>query len=313
MAGKLAKVTDVTDCATVDAMLQKSVTDWDIRTVTAWVDPNDSSQGVIDPGGYRALVRPDTHQALAFVGERFHANNHRAQLHTLDTLVESGDLVPTSVSVWDNGAILAYQFRAPGLDVTVRGKDMVSPLLTLAFAYGSKLADTSFFADFRWFCKNQMGMVAKVNDKESRCKHRGGIVDRFGDILAGRISQLSGELSGRYNTMRRMTEAPLQRGRALAEYFGEVLGLTPEELDGALNIPPNKLRGDAGKIPEILDCYLAEDSAEDGTVWRAYNAVTRYETHHAGRNEATRNRRMLLGSGGAVASRAWDIAARIAA
>lgn len=308
--GKLAKVYEVGECTSIDDVLRQSNTDWDVRTVPATVDYAEDAMRVHD-GGYRALVRPDTNTALAFVGERFRTNSHRAQLHTLDDMVRSGTIVPATVSMWDNGAVLAYQFRCPDLDVVIQNRDVVSPLLTLAFAYGSQLADSAFFSDFRWFCKNQLGKVAALT-KETKVNHRGDVINRFGDILTGRIKELGGELSGRYEGMRRMLSVTM-KGRALAEYFGESIGASKEEIDQAWVMPEKDLRGKAAKIPEILECYAADDCGAEGTVWQAYNAVTRYETHKEGRSAETRQRRMLLGPGSTVANRAWELAAQAAA
>lgn len=309
MSGKIAKMSDISGCNSVESLLDASNTNWDIKTVDAsW----HGGPVCIGPssGGFKALVRPDTNTALAFVGSRFRANSHREQLHTLDTLVRNGDILPVSASQWDDGAVLAYQFQCPGLDVVINGRDMVSPLLTLAFAYGSQLADSAFFADFRWFCKNQMGQVAALSTE--RCKHRGGIKDRFGDLLMQRVNQLSGELSGRYEAMRRMLNVPLA-GKERHMFFGEAIGASREESEQAWVMPPDELIGRAAKIPEVLDCYLEDNAGAEGSVWQAYNAVTRYETHKDGRTPESRARRMLLGSGGATANRAWGLAASLVA
>lgn len=307
---KIAKVVEVAGAKSIDEVLTQSNTDWDVEVMGASVATPDG-QRLVEDGGFRALVRPDNNTALAFVGERFKPNNHRAQLHTLDSMVRDGTIVPATVSVWDGGAVLAYQFRCPDLDVTIRDRDIVSPLLTLAFAYGSQLADSTFFSDFRWFCKNQLGRVAKLNS-ESRCKHRGGIIERFGDLLGARIKELSGELGDRYASMKRMTEKSL-RGQNLMQYFAQCAGANESELMQAMVLPVKELTGPAARIPDILDCYAAEQDAGGDTVWRAYNAVTRYMTHRQGHKEETRQRRMLLGAGSDAANQAWEYAAQIAA
>lgn len=301
--GKIAKVTEVAGAKSIDDMLQQSGTDWDIEVVEAG-GPYGRD---VHSGGFKALVRPDTQTALAFVGERFRANSHRKQLHTLDGMVTNGDILPVSVSLWDNGAILAYQFRCPSVDVVILGQDVVSPLLTLAFAYGSQLADSAFFSEFRWFCKNQMGQVAQLN-KDSKVKHRGDIQSRFGDILGARLSELNGELSDRHRLMQGMTTKALPMGRSLHNYFGEVAGCTKEQSELAWVTPAEDLRGNAAHIPEILECYQEDNAGAEGTVWHAYNAVTRYETHKAGRSAESRHRRMLLGTGNQVVANAWDLA-----
>jgi len=307
--GKLAKVTDVGQCMSIDDMLNQSGTNWDVEVLKADVD---TASGPVANGGFRALVRPDTNTALAFVGERYRANNHRSQLMSLDGMVRNGDIIPVSVSIWDNGAMLAYQFRCPDLDVTILDKDVVSPLLTLAFAYGSQLADSAFFSDFRWFCKNQMGHVAPLM-AGNRVKHRGNVHTRFAEVLEGRIQELGGELSDRYKLMRGMTSPTrMLQGKPLVDYFAESIGASKEDADKAWVSLPDELSGKAAELPAVLECWQNDDCGAPGTVWQAFNAVTRYETHKHGKTAESRHRRMLLGSGSAVAENAWRVAAGMA-
>lgn len=296
--GKLAKVFDVTGKTSIDAVLQATATDWDIQTVS----PRDSAFS--NDGGFRALVRPDTATVLGYVSERYRPNHHRQQLQALDGLVVAGTILPASVSVWDNGAVLAYQFRCPDLDVNVNGNDMVSPLLTLAFAHGFPLADTAFFADFRWFCKNQLGRVAKLTDV--RVAHKGDNQVRYAELLTTRMKELKGELSSHYQDMKGLLSKQVTGPKSLAEYFGASLGLTPQAVETAWVDPAGT--GPAKQIAEVLDCYLQDDCGAPDTMWQAYNAVTRYQTHNHGRNEATRQRANLLGTGNTVINRALSLA-----
>lgn len=306
---KIAHITDVSLATSIEDVLQASQTNWEAEIVDAMVTTDDR---IIGNGGFRAIVRPDTNECLAFVGQRYRTNNHVAQLMGLDQLIRSGDLLPVTVSVWDNGAVLAYQFQATGLSFNIHGVDKVSPLLTLAFSYGSTLADTAFFCDFRWFCSNQMGRVAKLT-ADGRVKHRGEVKAKFSELVGRRIAEVGGELAPRYEAMRRMTNSKVEN-RALFDYFGASLGCSREEADKARIAPKEDLTGNAAKIPEVLDCYLEDDCGAPGTVWQAYNAVTRYQTHKAGRTAETRQRRMLLlESGEKALETAWEEAVKLAA
>ena len=298
-ASKIARVTDVTDCSTISSVLLKSNTDFSPEVIPV------TFPGIKD-GGSRAIVRRDIGEVISTVSNRYRVNDHMAQLRTLEPLVQAGTILPVSVSEWDSGAVLAYQFRCPDLDVTVHGKDMVSPLLTLAFAYGFPLADSAFFADFRWFCKNQLGTVAKLN-RDQRVHHRGNVQIRYADMLTGRIQQLGGELADRYSAMRKMLTAPLS-GRGLVEYVGKVMKADKADLEKAWVAPKEECTGNAARIHEVLECYAVDDCGAPGKVWQAFNAITRYQTHKAGRTEASRQRTMLLGTGNDVARRAWDLA-----
>lgn len=304
-SNKLAEVIDVSGSTSIQEVLTKSVTDWDVET-------HDAGTSAWDSAGAQVIVRPDIAVALAYVGERWRGNRHRDSLAKLDGMVGQGILQPQSVSVWDNGAVLAYQFRCPQLDVSINGKDMVSPFLTLCFSYGVPIADSAFFADFRWFCKNQLGKVAALNGG-SRVRHRGNIEARYADILQGRLEEIGGELSGHYDHMRRMVETPLSDRRDVFGFFGRSLGCTPAEIDKAFGEGLHKVSGNPARIGDIIDCYRIDDCGAPGSVWQAYNAVTRYETHQAGRTEANRMRRVLLGEGGTVNKRAWQEAVRMLA
>ncbi len=299
--GKIACVTDVTGAATIEAMLQASETDWDAEVVPAGQTLTD-----IKGGGFKAIVRPDSRTALAFVGERYRTNSHREQLHKLQSYVTNGDILPQSVAVWDNGAIMAFQFKVPTLDLTVIGRDVVSTTLTLMMSYGFRVADSAFFGGFRAFCKNQMSTFAKLAG-EDRVRHRGDVTGKYHDILGKRIQEIGGELPARNETMRRMASTNVG-GYQLAEFFGKALGATKEEVDRSWVAPKEDLRGTAAKFPEVLECYAEDDCGAPGTVWQAYNAVTRYGTHKNGRNEANRTRSMLMGQGGEMSARAWNAA-----
>jgi len=303
--GKLAHVVDVQNTKSIGEMLSQSQTNYSPVMVPAEVNGAKA-------GGFKAIIRPDINEVIGTVASRYRMNDHRAHLMALEPAVQSGMITPASVSMWDNGAVLAYQFRVSDLDAVIQGahgKDMVSPLLTLAFAYGFPLSDSAFFADFRWFCKNQLGKVAELT-KGCRVQHKGDVNSRYAELLGSRVKELGGELAGRYEAMRRMTGTTLQ-GRALVEYVGQVIQASQEDVERAWVAPKEECRGNAARIHEVIECHAVDDCNAPGTVYHAYNALTRWQSHHAGRNEATRTRSMLLGAGSNTAARAWETAARM--
>jgi hypothetical protein len=306
--GKIAKVTNVAGCRTIAEVLQRSETNFTATMVPAQVPV---AGKLYQAGGFQAIVRDDLDTVIGMVQSRYAINNHQDQLMALEHFMQQGDIEAVSVSQWDNGAILAYQFRCPGLDVVIHHEDVVSPLLTLAFAYGYPLADTAFFSDFRWFCKNQMGKVAGLTEGY-RIRHKGNVQVKYADMVGKRLGELSGELGPRYQAMRQMTTKSLT-GRALAEYVGEAVGASKEDVDQAWVMPEEDRRGKATLIGEVIDCYAQDDCGAPDTIWQAYNAVTRWGTHVHGRSEATRNKAMLLGEGSKLANRAWELAARMVA
>lgn len=309
--GKIAKIVETQFSNTIEGMLNASGTNWDAKLVPARLSDSPSPA----TGGFNAIVRGDSGTPLAFVSERFRPNSHRQQLQALSPLVESGLIKPASVSMWDNGAILAYQFSVPSLEIAVGGTDKVSHLLTLMYSYGFKVADMAFVAGFRAFCKNQMGAFARLAG-DDKVRHRGDVVGKYADILRKRISELTGEVQERGQLMAAMGERMLT-AKATLDYIGQSIGVTQADVERAYVSTSEELHAggpsDAGprRILDVIDCYKQDNCGAEGSVWHAYNAVTRYTTHKYGKNDASRMRSVMMGQGAAVNARAWQLASNI--
>lgn len=304
--GKIAKQYDVTGANTVSDMLARSGTGFDMSSAPVVVNGREVE-------GSKAIVRADTGAVLGIVGDRFRINSHVSQLEQLQTLVASGFMAPRHVSVWDNGAKMAFQFSVPSLDVDVGGGDITSPLLTLAFGLDGSFSDRTFLAKFRWFCTNQMGKVREASQGMA-VRHVGANVERYAELVRRHVLSLTDSVMAEADIMRRMSRAPL-RGKDILGFFAAAVGA--EDIGSVVEDvwthgnAPEKLRGHARTVRAILDDYKADTTITAPSVWRAYNGVTRYVTHSEGRNPATRSERALLGS--ATIERAWEAAAKLAA
>lgn len=299
---------EVSGCKSIAEVLDVSGTNWaPTAQPAAFSMPDEAGNIYDDADGFQAIVRPDTRAVLGMVRGKYKTQDHRAQLFQLDGLVSSGELVPENVNIWDRGEMLAYQFRAPKLDMLVDGgglKDMVSPLLTLAFFHNGQGSDLAFFADFRWFCKNQMGKVASLNKGNERAVHKGENAAKYADMIHSHIEELGGALQGRYAAMRKMRDVRLPTGEPLYRYWAAAMGcndpkLIAEECTG--KSVTGKLSSEAKSVQAIGASYMADDCGAPGTLWHAYNAVTRHLTHGSLRETETgaarRLQRALLGPG----------------
>ena len=307
MASKIAKVIEVNGVSTIAEVLSASKTDWDTALAPVVVNGREVPD-------HNAIVRPDTGEVLGIVGDRFKTNSHRAQLMQLEPLVQSGFIVPSNVSLWDHGARMAFQFRVPELDISVRDGDNVSPLLTLAFGLDGSFSDRTFLAKFRWFCKNQMGLVKEATGGVV-VRHVGENERRYAELVTDSVKRLGQGIREDQAAMKRMLGTTL-KGRELLGYFAESIGA--EDPAAIVNevwengAEPSKLRGTARNVRAMLDSYREDDAGAPTSVWHAYNGVTRFVTHHEGRNPATRSERaLLLGSG--TIERGWEKAIKLAA
>lgn len=305
---KLAETVDVSGCTTINDVLNRSHTAWEPATSKL----SQTASGPVDTD-FHAIIRPDTNKILGICTKRFKPNSHVVHLARLDNMVRQGDLKPERVSIWDSGSLMAFQFRAPNLDATILPGDSVSPLLTLAFYNDGKHGDMSFFADFRWSCTNQLGRVAAAMEGKKRVAHRGDVHGNYEKYLAERIQEMGSHTAARYEVMKKMAQR---------ELVGEdVLFFWQNSLDFRSN-PARELIGWDGKaslsseakqLQAVLGDYREDPTAAPGTVWQAFNAVTRYLTHTAGRNAATRSRRALMGNYEPLMKRAFTEAEALAA
>lgn len=307
--GKVATRFDVSDCASPEALLERCGLNWEpqVRPAMYRTEDDDFSENA---GAFRAIVNPNTGAALTFASPRFKPNSHVKAVNDVWGLVSHGNAVPQNVSVWDGGGRIALQFRCPDLDVRIGPKSIISPLLTLVVNHAKQGADRGFFADFDYWCKNQAGMVAKIQGAGVR--HSSDVIQRYETLLEDRIRSVREGMGERYATMRKMAESPKQlRGKELTEYFARSLDLPADSVSKAFE-NPEVLDANGKVLKAVVADWRADDHGVPGSIWHAYSAVTRYTTHTEGRNEATRMQRALLGSQDRYA-RAFKEAALLAA
>jgi hypothetical protein len=289
---KIARVIDVSACRNASEILQTSDTDWCPTAVKLdTLGPN--------PRGLQAILRPDNGALFGTVGDRYTVRDHRESIVELDALIRMGDIRPVSVSVWDNGACLAYQFGVNGSHANGQ-LGGVETFLTLASWHDGKGAERCFFSDFRWFCKNQMGAVNAAEGSDVRIRHSATVAGRFADTLQERIRSLSaGEIAKRRAQYVRMMShgfAP----KNLLQWTADALEI-PVDASGE--------RSDRIMAP-LLAAYAADDCNAPNTLWHAYNAATRVLTHE-GRNQANVTYDATLGRRASLASGVYDRAVKL--
>ncbi len=311
---KIANRFNVTECKTAEQLLLKCGLMWEPELRKAgYSDPSVTDARTTGCDAFRAVVNPSTGLALAFAGTRFRPNSHIKVVNDTWGLVDAGHATPQNVSVWDGGARIAIQLRCHDLDVQVGPKSVISPLLTLVVNHDAEGSDRGFFADFDYWCKNQAGMVAKIQGEGVR--HSATVLSRYQDLLEDRIRSLRTNVGDRYQAMKRMADGPRRlTGRDLLVYFGRAMNIAPEIVaeQSRAALQGEVLSADGKVLKALVGDWKADDHGVPGTVWHAYSAVTRYTTHTEGRNEATRLQRAMLGAQDRY-SRAFTEAARVAA
>lgn len=293
---KIATRYNVTACTSPEDLLVKCGLNWEPAIEKASYGSEKSFRASVGSDRFRAIVNPETGLALAFASPRFRPNSHIKTVNDVWPLVQAGKITPHNVSVWDGGVKLALQFRCTDLDVKVGPRSVINPLLTLVMNHGAEAADRSFFADFDFWCRNQAGLVSRVQGEGVR--HSAHILTRYEELLESRIRSLREGMGERYATMKAMADKPLQlRGKELVGYFARAMALPAEAAKAVCEpVEGEVLSADGKVLKAIVGDWRTDDHGVPGTVWHAYSAVTRYTTHTEGRNEATRLNRAMLGA-----------------
>ena len=300
---KVSVITDVSSATSVQDITRLSGTDWEVLNVPARLE------GSEETGGFSALVRSDTRTPLAFVSERFRATSHRRQLSVLSGLLEAGIITPAQVVSWDNGAVLAYQFRIPRMEALVApggsSAEHISTMLTMFFSHGYRMSDMTLLTGYRESSSSHMGRFCSLDG--ARVAHRGETNMLSASELSGHIDSLAAAAMDRRGLMNSMANKEMGP-RALLDFVGYALGASDEDCDKAWVSAPEDLTGLSERIPQVLECWQNDECGAPGTVWQALNAVATYTTHVAGRNAPSRLRSALLGANSQVLARAWRAA-----
>lgn len=271
--------------------------------------------------GYKAITRTDNGEALSVMSATYAPVQNDALLRIAEALRE--DVEIDAVCVLAEGRKVTFTATIRGAAGEVTAGDEVRQHLVGATSHDGTVAFQVLFTPVRVVCANTLAQaLGRANaDNSRRIRHTrnaGQLIAKLPEI----IDVQRGAFTAGLAELKAMAATPCTDAQ-FRDYVSSVLA---DQLRGTVN----DKRGDASTarpktledLPTWRDLSAKWDGAliggdlpgARGTIWGAYNAVTEYLSHDAGRSrdpvEAARQRleSLWFGKGAELADRAHDLA-----
>lgn len=281
------------------------------RVITPEVDPDGRvSQFLHDPS--RKYIMRDDGTVIGHVGAGYELIQPVDAMAFFEPFLASGRVVLDSGGALAKGAKMFGLGRIVGAEGEVVRGDPVQQFLLAATAFDGSMSHVIKNTSIRPVCENTLAMAIAQTDRWLGFygRHTRSLPDRIATVQVQLDRVLDGfkanleilQALGRKQMTRQQMVAYIRRVIIPADQLAEVAaGKT--ELSGKMQ----------AKLTSVIDLLENQRGLElvpaaRGTAWQAYNAVTNYLTHEAGRNQDNRLNSLWFGDGGRTNQKALELA-----
>lgn len=244
--------------------------------------------------GYQAITRTDNGKTLSVMTKTYTPIQNEALIRVAEALHE--DTSMDAVCVLANGKRVTFTARVRGAEGDVVPGDPVQQYLIGSTSHDGSIPFQLLFSPVRVVCQNTLsaalGLAASQRQSNGsisvrHTKNADALIRRLPELVDVRRRQFLGGLV----ELRQMASTPCSMAQ-FRQYTGKVFA---DQLQGTVN----DIRGDKSTArPKVLDDLPAWPSvlhkfaggaigsdlvASRGTAWGAYQAITEYISHEAGR------------------------------
>lgn len=253
----------------------------------------------------QATVRTTDQRILGVVGARYTPLQNADAFSFFDPFVEAGLAhLETAGSLRDGQRVwILAKINSDDMDITKN--DPVSKYILLSNSHDGTQAIRVGFTPIRVVCANTLAMAHSTGTSQLvRVRHTARSVADL-DSLREIMSVANASFEATAEQMRAMARKTINQAD-LRKYVKVVLGYTEEDKD--LSTKAKNIINDVTALAEHPTNF-----ASRGTVWAAYNAITHYLSHEAGRNQDNRLSNLWFGQGVADNLKAFNEAMKLAA
>jgi len=244
--------------------------------------------------GYQAITRMDTGRTLSVMTETYTPIQNESLIRIAEALHE--DINMDAICVLSDGKKVTFTARIRGAEGDVVPGDPVQQYLIGCTSHDGSIPFQLLFSPIRVVCQNTLSAALSMasnqrhRDVSIRIRHTknaDSLIQRLPDLVDVRRRQFIGGL----DELRHMAATPC----TMAQFRQYISMVFADQLQGTVN----DVRGDKSTArPKALEDLPAWHSvlrkfegeaigsnltANEGTSWGAYQAVTEYLTHESGR------------------------------
>ena len=258
--------------------------------------------------GFKATVRRDTGRVLGIVGDDWTPLQNRDGFAFLDS-IGKGALKYESAGALGNGERVWIMAQLPGL-VEIAKDDTIARYLLFCMGHDGRMGIRAMASPRRVVCENTLQMALGHAERAKFGSAERGIFIRHSSRVEARAKEAARVLGTAVNLYeavvkgyRAMAAKPISDTQA-ADYFVAVYPDDPEANDNL------RRRAVREHFATLYHGDTPDQRPIRGTVWGAYNAVTRWETHeHTCRGNGLTSQerqftRDVIDGGGSIGRRA---------
>jgi phage/plasmid-like protein (TIGR03299 family) len=248
---------------------------------------------------HKAVLRSTDNAVLGVVGPRYQPLQNEAAFKWFSPFLESGAAQFEAGGALKEGAIVWALARVISFEQVVGQADPVRGYILLSHGHDGSQCVRAGFTVVRVVCWNTLcGAFSDAASKLIRFKHTKNLEDNLANVRE--IMDLaSGEFRATADEYRKLYAKGISRADVKA-YVRDVLELPQEDAKVS-----TRGLNQAGRVEELV--YMGKGNI-GRTWWDAYNGVTEYLTHEAGRSADSRLRSAWFGASEKTSKRAFDLA-----
>lgn len=284
---------------TPEQMLQAAGLDWKVYTAPVYAEV--AGKRIDLPK--QVLVRDRDHKVLDVISDDWIPMQNSDAFEFFDEFIAAGDMEMETAGSLKDGNIVWALARIKNSFELFNGKDVVNGYLhfTNPHQYGRSI-DVRF-TPIRVVCNNTLTLSLNTKTENFvKVSHRR-------EFLVDEVKQALGIASdklAKYKEMAQFLSTKRFTGEKIEEYFARVFPVATSKVDS---------RKEISKAHRIVrECVDTQPGAElgEGTWWQAFNAVTYYTDHLAGRSQDTRLQSAWYGSNKNLKAKALELAVEMA-
>jgi len=246
--------------------------------------------------GYQAITRLETGKTLSVMAASYTPIQNEALIRIAEALHE--DTSMDAVCVLAEGKRVTFTARIRGAEGDVVPGDPVQQYLIGCTSHDGSIPFQLLFSPIRVVCQNTLsaalGLANRTDQKDNsirirHTKNADALIQRLPELVDIRRRQFLGGLS-ELKQMASTSCSESQFRKYISDVFADQLSGTVNEVRGDQRTARPKILEDLPGWPSLLRKFGGEAIGSDlrashGTAWAAYQAVTEYLSHEAGRSK----------------------------